>query len=54
MIRQITPSGQIQFTGKNFEQVIKKIPETSGTFLAIGNKKDQQPVQIVSSELKAH
>ncbi len=53
MTRQINTSGQIKFSGKNFEQVIKKIPETSGTLLAMGNKKDQQPVEIVKFRVKS-
>ena len=54
MIRQINTSGQVKFTGKNFEQVIQKIPETSGTLLAMGIRKDQPNAEIVKFRVKAH
>ena len=53
MIRQINTSGQVKFTGKNFEQVIQKIPETSGTLLAMGIRKDQPNAEIVKFRVKS-
>ena len=53
MIRQINTTGKVKFTGKNFDQVIEKIPETSGTFLAVGNKENLLPIQIVKFRVKS-
>ena len=53
MIRQINSSGEVKFTGKNFEQVVKIIPETSGTLIARGNKENQLSVQVVKFRVKS-